>query len=61
MGGEQDRHAHKMRALSGVDDETWEQFGAVVEEPWNRSAVIRMFIQWYLRRTDELPERPESR
>jgi len=60
MGGAQDRHAHKMRAISGVDDETWRLFGEAAKAMGaDRSPVLRNLIRWYLRQ-GELPDRPES-
>lgn len=53
-------HKHKPRILRGVDDETWSDLGReATAARADRSAVIRAFIAWYLRRPGaELPERP---
>lgn len=53
-------HKHKPRILRGVDDETWAALGdAAKEVRADRSAIIRAFIAWYLRRPEaELPEQP---
>ncbi len=56
-----DRHAHKLRGLSGVDDELWAAFGEAAKDAgMDRSAVVRVMIRWYLGR-GELPERPQGR
>ena len=44
-----------------VEDDLWEEFGRLVG-PRNRSAVIREFIRWYVRKSGaKLPKRPPQR
>ena len=39
-----------------LDRALWEEFGDLVED---RSAVLRQFVQWYVRRPDaKMPRRP---
>jgi hypothetical protein len=48
------------RALFSVPDDDWDAFDKAVK-PGNRSAVLRDFIAWYLRRPNaKLPRRPPA-
>lgn len=43
-----------------IDRDVWTEFGEAAG-PKNRSAVLREFIDWYLRRPGaKLPKRPED-
>lgn len=43
-----------------IEDELWLPFGRLVGVR-DRARVIREFIRWYIRESDELPQRPELR
>lgn len=54
------KHGEKLRGLRGVSDQLWTDFGnAVARADSDRSAEIRRFMEWYVRRVDaEHPRRP---
>jgi hypothetical protein len=54
------QHREKLRGVRGVDDQLWTDFGdAVVRADSDRSAELRRFIEWYVRRHGaEHPRRP---
>ncbi|MGC4925500.1 hypothetical protein [Streptomyces sp. DT117] len=54
------QHRQKLRGVRGVDDELWTDFGdATARNDSDRSAAIRHFMQWYVRRSGvEHPRRP---
>lgn len=57
----QPKNKHRMVRFS---DEDWDEFGELAERMGtDRSAVLRQFAQWWMRRKDvTLPKRPpESR
>ncbi|MFF8013812.1 hypothetical protein [Streptomyces sp. NPDC007929] len=55
-------HKHKLRGIRGIDDETWDAFDEATKEAGtDRSAVVRAWVDYYLDRSDRLPERPSAR
>lgn len=56
------QHRNKLRGVRGVDDELWDDFGdAVTRADSDRSAELRSFMEWYVRRPDaEHPQRPAA-
>lgn len=54
------QHREKLRGVRGVDDQLWTDFGdATARADSDRSAEIRHFMEWYVRRVDaEHPRRP---
>lgn len=54
------QHRTKLRGVRNVDDDLWADFGdAVTRNDADRSAEIRRFIEWYVRRPGaEHPRRP---
>lgn len=56
------QHRNKLRGLRGVDDDLWDDFGdAVVRADSDRSAELRRFIEWYVRRHGaDHPRRPAA-
>ncbi|GGV45483.1 hypothetical protein [Streptomyces spectabilis] len=57
----QHRHRHKQRVLRGISDELWGSFAAAIPADSDRSAEVRQFIEWYVRRPGaELPKRAEA-
>jgi hypothetical protein len=54
------QHRTKLRGVRGVDDELWDDFGdATSRVNSDRSAEIRRFMEWYVRRHGaEHPRRP---
>lgn len=54
------QHKHPVRGLRGIDDDLWRDFEqAVGRAKTDRSAELRGFMEWYVRRPGtELPERP---
>jgi hypothetical protein len=56
------QHRNKLRGVRGVDDELWDDFGdATARADSDRSAEIRRFIEWYVRRDNaEHPRRPAA-
>jgi hypothetical protein len=56
------QHREKLRGVRGVDDQLWDDFGsATARADSDRSAEIRRFMEWYVRRpgTDH-PRRPAA-
>ncbi|MFI2431867.1 hypothetical protein [Streptomyces sp. NPDC018693] len=55
-------HKHKLRGIRGIDDDTWDAFDeATRAADTDRSAAVRMFIDWFLTREGAaLPERPPA-
>ena len=49
----------RVRAVR-IDDTLWLPLGRLVGER-GRADLIKQFIRWYLRLTDDLPERPDLR
>jgi hypothetical protein len=44
-----------------IDGDEWKAFGEAVPRDTDRSAVLRDFVAWYLRRPGaKMPKRPES-
>lgn len=44
-----------------IDADEWQAFGGAVPQDTDRSAVLREFVAWYLRRPGaKLPKRPEQ-
>jgi hypothetical protein len=56
------QHREKLRGVRGVDDQLWDDFGtAVARVDSDRSAEIRRFMEWYVRRPGaEHPRRPAA-
>jgi hypothetical protein len=56
------QHREKLRGVRGVDDQLWDDFGATVARvDSDRSAEIRRFIEWYVRRHGaKHPRRPAA-
>jgi hypothetical protein len=56
------QHRTKLRGVRGVDDELWDDFGdAVTRAASDRSAELRRFMEWYVRRDDaDHPRRPAT-
>ena len=56
------QHRNKLRGVRGVDDDLWDDFGAATaRDDSDRSAVIRRFMEWYVRRPDaDHPRRPAA-
>lgn len=56
------QHRNKLRGIRGVDDELWADFGkAVARASSDRSAELRRFMEWYVRRPGaEHPRRPAA-
>lgn len=54
------QHRTKLRGVRNVDDQLWEDFGdATARDDSDRSATIRRFMEWYVRRPGaERPGRP---
>jgi len=54
------QHRNKLRGVRNVDDDLWADFGdATARADSDRSAVIRRFMEWYVRRPGaEHPRRP---
>ncbi|WP_109030195.1 hypothetical protein [Streptomyces rubrogriseus] len=54
------QHREKLRGVRGVDDQLWTDFGdATARVDSDRSAEIRRFMEWYVRRDSaEHPRRP---
>ncbi|WP_030917225.1 hypothetical protein [Streptomyces sp. NRRL B-24720] len=54
------QHRTKLRGVRNVDDQLWSDFGAATaRDGSDRSAMIRRFMEWYVRRPGaERPERP---
>ena len=54
------QHREKLRGVRGVDDQLWDDFGdAVTRADSDRSAELRRFMEWYVRRVDaDHPRRP---
>ena len=51
-------HKHKLRGIRGIDDETWDAFDEATKAAGtDRSAVVRAWVDYYLGRSGELPER----
>lgn len=55
-------HKHPVRGLRGIEEDLWTDFEAATRRGHtDRSAELRRYMEWYVRRPDvELPERPES-
>ncbi|MFJ4790243.1 hypothetical protein [Streptomyces sp. NPDC088794] len=52
-------HSHKLRGIRGIDDATWKAFDEATKAlGTDRSASVRAWVDYFLGRTDELPERP---
>lgn len=52
------KDTHTTNRVMRIDDEDWEDLGAVVGDR-HRSETVKAFIRWYLRRPGaKLPERP---
>jgi len=56
------QHRNKLRGVRGVDDDLWDDFGdAVTRADSDRSAEIRRFMEWYVRRNGaDHPRRPAA-
>ncbi|MFD4968984.1 hypothetical protein [Streptomyces sp. NPDC058424] len=56
------QHRNKLRGVRGVDDQLWKDFGAAVTRAdSDRSAELRRFMEWYVRRAGvEHPRRPAA-
>lgn len=54
------QHRNKLRGVRNVDDDLWADFGdAVARNDSDRSAELRRFMEWYVRRPSaEHPRRP---
>jgi hypothetical protein len=54
------QHREKLRGVRGVDDQLWADFGdASARADSDRSAELRRFMEWYVRRHGaEHPRRP---
>lgn len=54
-------HKHKLRGIRGIDDETWDAFDEATKAAGtDRSASVRAWVDYFLGRSDELPERPPA-
>ncbi|MFI8206918.1 hypothetical protein [Streptomyces sp. NPDC085937] len=55
-------HKHPVRGLRGIDEELWRDFEAATRRAESdRSAELRRFMEWYVRRPDaEHPRRPAT-
>jgi hypothetical protein len=53
-------HKHPVRGLRGIDEELWRDFEAATgRADSDRSAELRRFMEWYVRRIGaEHPRRP---
>ncbi|WP_282797869.1 hypothetical protein [Streptomyces sp. CC224B] len=57
----QHRHKHKQRVLRNISEELWKDFAAAVPAGSDRSAEVRRFIEWYVRRPGaQPPQRPTT-
>lgn len=56
------QHRTKLRGVRNVDDELWDEFGdAATRADSDRSAELRRFMEWYVRRGGaEHPRRPAA-
>ncbi|MGW2228261.1 hypothetical protein [Streptomyces formicae] len=56
------QHREKLRGLRGVDDDLWRDFAAATEcANTDRSAALRAFMEWYVRRPyADHPRRPAA-
>lgn len=56
------QHREKLRGVRGVDDQLWTDFGdATARADSDRSAELRRFMEWYVRRVNaEHPRRPAA-
>lgn len=54
------QHRTKLRGVRNVEDDLWDDFGdAAARDGSDRSAVIRRFMEWYIRHPGaEHPKRP---
>ncbi len=55
------QHKEKLRGARGIDDQLWNEFDTTAKQvDSDRSALLRAFIEWHVRRPGaELPHRPE--
>jgi hypothetical protein len=56
------QHKEKLRGVRGVDDQLWADFQAATGRTGSdRSAELRRFMEWYVRRAGaEHPSRPDQ-
>jgi len=56
------QHKHPVRGLRGIDAELWTDFEAATGHAnSDRSAELRAFMEWYVRRPEaEHPRRPAA-
>jgi hypothetical protein len=56
------QHREKLRGVRGVDDQLWADFGdASARADSDRSAELRRFMEWYVRRDGvDYPRRPAA-
>ncbi|MFE6355835.1 hypothetical protein ACFVOO_23640 [Streptomyces rochei] len=55
-------HKHPVRGLRGISDDLWRDFEAATQRTdSDRSAELRRFMEWYVRRDGaEHPRRPAA-
>lgn len=55
-------HKHKQRVVRGIDDELIEDFDRAARDLGSdRSAEVRRFMEWFVRRPDaQPPRRPDA-
>lgn len=55
-------HKEKLRGVRGVDDQLWTDFeAATARADSDRSAELRRYMEWYVRRPGaEHPRRPQE-
>ncbi|EFK99541.1 predicted protein [Streptomyces sp. SPB78] len=56
------QHRHPVRGLRGIEGDLWQDFEkATTDTDSDRSAVLRAFMEWFVRRPGaKLPERPQA-
>ncbi|MFJ8677281.1 hypothetical protein [Streptomyces sp. NPDC093589] len=54
------KHSEKLRGIRQIPDQLWTDFGAAAASvDSDRSAELRLFMEWYVRRSGaEHPSRP---
>ena len=51
-------HSEKLRGIRQIPDQLWKDFGAAAASvDSDRSAELRLFMEWYVRRADSKPPR----
>ncbi|MCX5498992.1 hypothetical protein OG887_06240 [Streptomyces sp. NBC_00053] len=54
-------HKHPVRGLRGIDGDLWSGFEAAAKATGSdRSATLKAFMEWFVSRSDDVPERPPA-